>query len=49
VEQAVEAAIKYADHIAVLDVGKVTLTARAGEVDDLTIVRDAYFGKRVKQ
>lgn len=49
VEQAVEAAIQYADHLAVLDVGKVTLSARAGEVDDLTIVRDAYFGKPVRQ
>jgi branched-chain amino acid transport system ATP-binding protein len=49
VEQAVEAAIAYADHITVLDVGRVTLTARAGEVDDLTIVRDAYFGKPVKR
>jgi branched-chain amino acid transport system ATP-binding protein len=46
VEQAVEAAIGYADHVAVLDVGKVVLAARAGDVDDLTILRDAYFGKK---
>ncbi|WP_222849594.1 ABC transporter ATP-binding protein [Trebonia kvetii] len=46
VEQAVEAAIGYADHVAVLDVGKVVLTAKAGEVDDMTILRDAYFGKQ---
>ena len=45
VEQAVEAAIGYADHVAVLDVGKIVLSAKAGEVDDMTILRDAYFGK----
>jgi branched-chain amino acid transport system ATP-binding protein len=47
VEQAVEAAMGYADHVAVLDVGKIVLTAKAGEVDDMTILRDAYFGKQV--
>jgi branched-chain amino acid transport system ATP-binding protein len=46
VEQAVEAAMGYADHVAVLDVGKIVLTAKAGEVDDMTVLRDAYFGKQ---
>jgi branched-chain amino acid transport system ATP-binding protein len=45
VEQAVEAAIEYADHVAVLDSGKVVLSGEAGQVDDLSVLRDAYFGK----
>jgi len=45
VEQAVEAAIGYADHVAVLDSGKVVLSGEAGQVDDLSVLRDAYFGK----
>lgn len=46
VEQAVEAAIGYADHVVVLDVGKIVLSAKASEVDDMMILRDAYFGKK---
>ncbi|GLY65429.1 ABC transporter ATP-binding protein [Amycolatopsis taiwanensis] len=45
VEQAVEAALGVADHIAVLDIGRVVLTARADEVSNLDLVRDAYFGR----
>ena len=45
VEQAVEAAIGYADHVAVIDVGKVVLSARASDVDDMTLLREAYFGR----
>ncbi|TVT61325.1 ABC transporter ATP-binding protein [Amycolatopsis rhizosphaerae] len=45
VEQAVEAALGIADHIAVLDVGRVVLSARAAEVEDLDVVREAYFGR----
>jgi branched-chain amino acid transport system ATP-binding protein len=45
VEQAVEAAIGYADHVAVLDIGKIVLSAKAGDVDDMTLLRDAYFGR----
>ena len=45
VEQAVEAAIGYADHVAVLDIGKIVLSTKASEVDDMTLLRDAYFGK----
>jgi branched-chain amino acid transport system ATP-binding protein len=45
VEQAVEASVAVADHVAVLDMGRVVLTARADEVDDLNVLRDAYFGK----
>jgi branched-chain amino acid transport system ATP-binding protein len=44
VEQAVEAAIRYADHVAVLDSGKVVLSGPASQVDDLSVLRDAYFG-----
>jgi branched-chain amino acid transport system ATP-binding protein len=45
VEQAVEAAIGYADHVVVLDSGKVVLSGEASQVDDLSVLRDAYFGK----
>jgi branched-chain amino acid transport system ATP-binding protein len=45
VEQAVEAAIGYADHVAVLDSGKIVLSGEAGQVDDLSVLRDAYFGR----
>ena len=45
VEQAVEAAIGYADHVVVLDSGKVVLSGEAGQVDDLSVLRDAYFGR----
>jgi len=46
VEQAVEAAIGYADHVVVLDSGKVVLSGEASQVDDLSVLRDAYFGKK---
>ncbi|QNS02565.1 ABC transporter ATP-binding protein [Streptomyces xanthii] len=42
VEQAVEASVAVADHVAVLDMGRVVLSAPADEVDDL---QDAYFGR----
>jgi branched-chain amino acid transport system ATP-binding protein len=45
VEQAVEAAIGYADYVAVLDSGKVVLEGEASQVDDLSVLRDAYFGR----
>ncbi|MFC0861411.1 ABC transporter ATP-binding protein [Sphaerimonospora cavernae] len=45
VEQAVEASVRVADHVAVIDMGRVVLSARADEVDDLHVIRDAYFGR----
>ncbi len=46
VEQAVEAAASVADRMVVLDVGRVVLSGAAGELDDLELVRNAYFGRR---
>ncbi|MFT4082129.1 MAG: ABC transporter ATP-binding protein [Nocardioides sp.] len=46
VEQAVEASFAIADHVVVLDNGRTALSARASEVSDLTVLQDAYFGKR---
>jgi len=46
VEQAVEAAVGVADQVAVLDVGRVVMSGPAGSVDDLAVIRDAYFGRR---
>jgi branched-chain amino acid transport system ATP-binding protein len=48
VEQAVEAAMTVADHVAVLDVGRVVMSGPAAEIDDLTVLRDAYFGRSAK-
>ncbi|MGW1003038.1 ABC transporter ATP-binding protein [Streptomyces sp. NPDC002520] len=45
VEQAVEASFAVADHVVVLDTGRTVLSARASEVNDLTVLRDAYFGR----
>jgi len=45
VEQAVEAAMTVADHVAVLDIGRVIMNGPATEIDDLTVIRDAYFGR----
>lgn len=45
VEQAVEASVAIADHVTVLDMGRGVLSARADEVSDMSILRDAYFGK----
>jgi branched-chain amino acid transport system ATP-binding protein len=45
VEQAVEAAVSVADQVCVLDVGRVVLDRAAAQIDDLTILRDAYFGR----
>jgi branched-chain amino acid transport system ATP-binding protein len=48
VEQAVEAAIAVADDVVVLDVGRVVLHRAASEVDDLDLLREAYFGRPPK-
>ena len=45
VEQAVEAAMSVADDVVVIDVGRVVMAGPAAEVDDLSIIRDAYFGR----
>jgi branched-chain amino acid transport system ATP-binding protein len=45
VEQAVEAAMSVSDHVVVLDVGRVVMSGPAADVDDLGIIRDAYFGR----
>ena len=45
VEQAVEASFAVADHVTVLDMGRNVLSRRASEVEDLTVLQDAYFGK----
>jgi branched-chain amino acid transport system ATP-binding protein len=45
VEQAVEAAMSVADHVTVLDVGRVVVDSEAGAIDDMAVLRDAYFGR----
>jgi branched-chain amino acid transport system ATP-binding protein len=45
VEQAVESAVAVADDIVVLDIGRVVLHRKAGEVNDLQLLREAYFGR----
>ncbi|GAA3169957.1 hypothetical protein GCM10020255_058020 [Rhodococcus baikonurensis] len=45
VEQAVEAAMSVADHVTVLDIGTVVLDADAKDIDDLAVLKDAYFGR----
>ncbi len=45
VEQAVEAAVAAADRVCVLDVGRVVLDRPASEVDDVEILKEAYFGR----
>lgn len=45
VEQAVEASIAIADHVAVLDMGRTVLSAPAGQVSDIEVLKEAYFGR----
>ncbi|EGD55968.1 ABC transporter ATP-binding protein [Gordonia neofelifaecis] len=45
VEQAVEAAMSVADHVTVLDIGKVVLDSPADQIDDMEVLKDAYFGR----
>ena len=45
VEQAVEAAMGVADHVTVLDVGKVVMDGDASDIDDVSVLKDAYFGR----
>ena len=48
VEQAVEAAMAVADDVVVLDIGRVVLQRAASAVDDLDLLREAYFGRAPK-
>jgi len=45
VEQAVDAAMSVADHVTVLDVGRVIVDKDANQIDDVSVVRQAYFGQ----
>ncbi|WP_182347167.1 ABC transporter ATP-binding protein [Tomitella gaofuii] len=45
VEQAVEAAMTVADHVTVLDVGKVVMDRPASQLADTEVVKEAYFGR----
>lgn len=44
IEQQVEAAIEVADHVVVLDIGRVILDSPASEIADLQVLKQAYFG-----
>lgn len=44
VEQQVEASIDAADHVIVLDIGRVILDSPAREIVDLDVLKEAYFG-----
>jgi branched-chain amino acid transport system ATP-binding protein len=44
VEQAVEAALQIADHITVLDVGRVVIDQPAAEIEGVAVIRSAYLG-----
>lgn len=45
VEQALEAALKVADHVVVLDIGKVVKSASIDAIGDLQEIKDAYLSK----
>ncbi|GGO82711.1 ABC transporter ATP-binding protein [Nonomuraea cavernae] len=45
VEQAVEAAVDVADHVTVIDIGKVVVSSPVGEIDDLERIKDACMGR----
>ncbi len=44
VEQAAEAALRVADHVTVLDVGRVVIDQPASEISDVAVIRSAYLG-----
>jgi branched-chain amino acid transport system ATP-binding protein len=44
VEQAAEEAVRIADHVTVLDVGRVVIDRPAHEIDDVSVIRSAYLG-----
>jgi ABC-type branched-subunit amino acid transport system ATPase component len=45
VEQAVEDAMRVADHFSVLDVGRVVVSGTADEAGDASVIREAYLGR----
>jgi branched-chain amino acid transport system ATP-binding protein len=45
VEQAVETAMSVADHVTVLDVGRIVMASPVGDIDNQDIVKNAYFGR----
>jgi branched-chain amino acid transport system ATP-binding protein len=45
VEQAVEDAVRVADRVTVLDVGRVVVAGAADEAGDASVIRDAYLGR----
>jgi branched-chain amino acid transport system ATP-binding protein len=45
VEQAVESAIAIADRVAILDVGRISVSGPASEFSDLKIIKDSYLGR----
>ena len=49
VEQAAEEAVRIADHVTVLDVGKVAIDKPAHELEDISEIRRAYLGGRVRR
>ena len=46
VEQAAEEAVRIADHVTVLDVGRVVVDRPAREIEDVSVIRSAYLGGR---
>jgi branched-chain amino acid transport system ATP-binding protein len=44
VEQAAEEAVRIADHVTVLDVGRVVIDRPAAEIEDVSVIRSAYLG-----
>jgi branched-chain amino acid transport system ATP-binding protein len=44
VEQAAEQALEIADHVTVLNVGKVVIDRPADQVEDVSVIRSAYLG-----
>ncbi len=46
VEQAAEAALKVADHVTVLDVGRVVIDQPSSEIEGVAVIRSAYLGTR---
>jgi branched-chain amino acid transport system ATP-binding protein len=49
VEQAAEEAVRIADHVTVLDVGRVVIDRPAREISDVAEIRSAYLGGRRKK
>jgi branched-chain amino acid transport system ATP-binding protein len=48
VEQSVDLAISIADHVLVLDVGRIVHSGRPGDPDIRDVVEDTYFGRKAR-